>query len=76
MEEDGLMEDEEEDVEDELSSGADTPEVGFNHSLLPSKSSNTSSEVCSDGKICVSFVIKHKHCGSQRLCTAKCLHMS
>lgn len=31
MEEDGLMEHEQEDVEDELRSGADTPEVGINH---------------------------------------------
>ena len=30
MEEDGMMED----AEDELSSGADTPEVGFNHSVF------------------------------------------
>ena len=32
MEEDAMMEDEEEDAEDELSSGADTPEVGLDHS--------------------------------------------
>ena len=33
MEEDGLMVDDEENEEDELSSGADTPEVGFDHSV-------------------------------------------
>lgn len=31
MEEDSMIEDDEEDAEDELSSGADTPEVGFDH---------------------------------------------
>ena len=34
MEEDGTMEDQEEDEEDELSCGADTPEVGVDHTFF------------------------------------------
>lgn len=73
MEEDGMSGDEQEDAEEELSSEADTPEVGCNHALAAGIN-----KVHPQASVLSTFVSRKVLDASQMflhtcLCTARCL---